>query len=328
MTGRRNPLFAWTGRLALIMMLAQPGLALAQGEAAVQRRLVPGDEIALTVPGRQELDGELTLDAAGRVTIDPVGEVSLSGLTLEEATLVLRRNLRLFYPDIDNIDLQLRSASEVTLYAIGAFRAPGHYEFSALPSLWELVRAAGGPADDANLRISRVVRQESGSTTVFTLDLSGLLTNAELPVFELRSGDTLAIPGATATDEGGSTVPGLDGVQVFGGVGTPAVVPIDEPTLLMDILMRAGSPSDAADLTEVWWVHQTGGGYVSNEINVRSFLEDGDPEGNPLIHPGDTVEVRISEPSWVQQNLPLILGTILAGATVVLAWNTVANSNN
>ena len=325
MNGSMTPLFRWTGRLALVMMLVQPGFALAQGQGA-QRRLGPGDEISVTVPGRPDLDGELILDSTGRVSIEPVGEISLADLTVAEAAEVLRRNLRLFYPNLDNLEVQLRSASEVTLYVIGAFRTPGHYEFAVVPTLWELVRLAGGPADDANLRMARVVRQADGATTVFNLDLSGLLSNTELPEFELRSGDTLAVPGGAG--EGGATVPGFDGVQVFGGVAEPAVIPITEPTLLLDLLMRAGSPSDTANLNKVWWVHQTGGAYVSSKVDVRLFLEEGDPVGNPLVYPGDTIEVGITESSWLQSYLPLILGTIVTAATVVLAWNTVANSNN
>ena len=154
MNGSMTPLFRWTGRLALVMMLVQPGFALAQGQGA-QRRLGPGDEIAVSVPGRPDLDGELTLDASGRVSIEPVGEISLADLTVAEAAEVLRRNLRLFYPNLDNLEVQLRSASEVTLYVIGAFRTPGHYAFAIVPTLWELVRLAGGPADDADLRMAR-----------------------------------------------------------------------------------------------------------------------------------------------------------------------------
>lgn len=324
MSARRNPLFRWTGRLALIIMLIQPGLAMAQ-DSDNQRRLRPGDEIAVMVPGRPDLDGVLTLDAGGRVTIDPVGEVSLGDLTTEEAAQVLRRNLRLFYPNLDNLAVQLRADSQVVMYAIGAFRSAGHYEFTSVPTVWELVRAAGGPSDDADLRNSRVVRQTDGATTVFDLDLSALMTGDELPIFELRNGDSLAIPGAAG--EGGPTVRGHDGVQVFGGVVEPTVVPISEPTLLVDLLMRAGSPSDTSDLKKVWWVHQTGGAYVSSKVDVRLFLEEGDPAGNPLVYPGDTIEVGISERSWLQQNLPLILGTIATAATVVLAWNTVNTSN-
>ena len=315
-------LFRWTGQVALLLLVFQSMPVLAQsGSDAGTRTLVAGDEIALTVPGRQELAGVMTLDAAGRVTIERVGEVALAGLTIEEAAQVLRQRLRLFYPSIDKLDLELSSAGQVLLYIIGAVRSPGHYEFASVPSLWELVRAAGGPTAEADLLAARVVRQEDGATMVHNLDLTGVMSGTEVPDFQLRNGDTLAIPGAS--DVVTSTVPGHDGVQVFGGVIAPVTVPIQEPTLLLDILMRAGSPSETANLEKVWWVHRAGGGYVSRDINVRSFIEQGDPAGNPLVHPGDTIEVEISQPGWTTRYLPLILATIATTATVVLAWNTV-----
>ena len=316
--------FRWTGRAALLLLMLQSAPVLAQpGDAETALTLTPGDEIALTVPGRSELDGNLTLDASGRVTIEQVGEVSLVGLTIEEAATVLRQRLRLYYPSIDTLDLELRSASHVLLYVIGAVRSPGHYEFASMPSVWELVRAAGGPSDDADLAMSRVVRQENGATTVYSLDLSGVMSGAEIPTFSLRSGDTVAIPGSTGDST--LTVPGNDGVQVFGGVAEPVTVPIKEPTLLMDILMRAGAPVETANLKKVWWVHRDGQAYAANGVNVRLFLERGDPAGNPLIYPGDTIEVEFVQRSWFTVYLPLILGTIATAATVVLAWDRVAN---
>jgi protein involved in polysaccharide export with SLBB domain len=317
---RSTPLFRWTARLALLLLTHQALPVMAQGDGD-GRTLSPGDEVALTVPGRPELDSDLLLDAAGRVTIEQVGEVSLAGLTVDEASEVLRQRLRLFYPSIDNLTLELRSASQMLVYVIGAVRAPGHYEFASPPSVWELVRSAGGPADDADLAVARIIRQERGTTTVFSLDLSGMMAGNDVPSFRLRNGDTLAIPGRSG--DGTATVPGNDGVQVFGGVAEPVTVPIKEPTLLMDVLMRAGAPTDTANLEKVWWVHRAGGGYVSSDVNVRSFIEAGDPAGNPLVHPGDTIEVEITRPSWVTTYLPLILGTIATAATVVLAWDRV-----
>ena len=89
--------FRWTGRIALVALLLQPVMAAAQG-ADPEYRLVPGDEIAVTVTGRPDLDRSYILGDTGRVTVDQVGDVVLSGLTVDEAAEVLRQRLRLFYP--------------------------------------------------------------------------------------------------------------------------------------------------------------------------------------------------------------------------------------
>lgn len=314
----RSCWYRGTAWLILVALLLQPGFVLAQNTAAAQQRLRNGDEIAVTVPGRPSLDQNLTLDASGRVTLPEVGDVVLVGLTIDEAETILRNRLRVFYPSVDAVEVELRSTSQVTLYVIGEVRQPGEREFVAVPSLWDLLRAAGGPNDNADLRAARIVREATGATTTLAVDLSGLFAGRPVPDVELMDGDTLVVP---ARGEGAVVSPDTGGVRVFGAVSTPAVVPVDEPTHLVDVLMQAGAPLTTSDLGKVWWVHHADQRYVSSRVDFRSFLENGDPRGNPLIYPGDTIEVELAQPTWAARNLPLILGMVATTATVLLAYD-------
>jgi len=326
MNGRKhgygNDWFRGTAWLALWALLLQPGLALAQTTNGEEMRLRNGNAITLTVPGRPALDQTLVLDAFGRVILPEVGDVVLAGLTIAEAETVLRNRLRVFYPTIDAVEVELRSTSEVILYVIGEVRNPGDQVFAVLPSLWDLLREAGGPTENADLRLARIVRETADETTVLAVDLSGVYDGRPLADIELRDGDTLVVP---AQRDGVIVAPGTNGVRVFGAVAEPIVVTIDEPTHLVDILMLAGAPLTEADLNKVWWVHHENQRYVSSKIEFRRFLENGDPRGNPLVHPGDTIEVEMAQPGWMTRNLPLILGVIATTATVMLAWNTISN---
>jgi len=162
MTSRQVPTrartwFRLTGWIALLLVCQQPVQGLAQA-VSPDYRLRPGDEILISVPSRPELDRRLSLDATGRATIPQVGEVSLGGLTLEEAAEVLRQRLRLFYPAIDEVEVMPFTTAQIRIYVIGAVADSGQYQFTVLPTIWELLRAAGGPADEADLRHARVVR--------------------------------------------------------------------------------------------------------------------------------------------------------------------------
>lgn len=311
-----NIWFRGTGWLALWALLLQPALALAQTAGDEEPRLRNGDAIALTVPGRPALDQTLVLDAAGRVALPEVGDVVLVGLTIDEAESVLRNRLRVFYPTIDSVEVELRSSSQVILYVIGEVREPGMREFVSMPSLWDLLRAAGGPDDNADLRMARIVRETAGESTVLAVDLSGMYDGRPLPEVELHSGDTLVVP---VIREGAVIASGTDGVRVFGGVTAPTIVSVDGPTQLVDILMLAGAPLTESDLGKVWWVHRADQLYVSTKVDFRRYLENGDPRANPLIYPGDTIEVEMRRPGWLTRNLPLILGVIATTATVMLA---------
>lgn len=311
--------------MLLVLALLMPLQGLAQVAAQTDSyRLVNGDQIQLSVPGRPDLALNLTVDGNGRVPIPQVGDVALAGLTVAEAELVLRQRLRLFDPSLDSVRLNVASqGTSVRIYVIGAVGRTGELSFNSQPSLWDVLRAAGGPAEAANLGQARVVRESASGTQVHDLDLSGIMTGGEVPSFELRTGDTLVVP---AVLEGVSTVASDAGVQVFGGVVVPTVVPIKEPTPLLDVIMQAGSPSQDSLLNEIWWVHRSGEEISSRRINLKLFLEDGNPLGNPLVYPGDAIQVKYERPNWAQRNLPLILGTITSVATLYLAYDR--NRNN
>ena len=147
---RTRSWFRLTGWLALALLLQQPVAALAQA-AGGEHRLKGGDQIVLSVPGRQDLDRTLTLDASGRVSIPQVGEVALSGLTIAEAREILRQRLRVFYPAVAAVDVELQGASQVRLYVLGEVTTSGQFDFSSVPTVWDLLRSAGGPTENANL---------------------------------------------------------------------------------------------------------------------------------------------------------------------------------
>jgi len=313
--------FRVTGWLALALLLQQPAGALAQA-AAGEHRLQGGDAITLSVPSRPELDQTLTLDAAGRVSLPQVGDVVLQGLTVSEAREILRQRLRVFYPGISGVDVELQSATQVRLYALGEVHASGHYDFPTVPSIWDLLRAAGGPSEGANLGAARIVRMADGKTRVIPIDLSGMLSGSGAPEVQLQDGDTLVIP---ASSDNASSVAASAGVQVFGAVGAPTVVAVSEPTELLQVMMLAGSPLTTSDLSKVYWVHRGPDGFLSTKVNVRQFMEEGDPRGNPLIYPGDTVQVSEARETWLARRLPLFLGILATAATVALAYDRIAN---
>lgn len=318
---RTRPWFRPVAWLALALMLQQPALAVAQ-TAAAEVRLQGGDQIVLTVPGRPDLDQALTVDAAGRVSIPQVGEVALGGLTVVEAREILRQRLRVFYPGVAAVEVALQSASQVRLYVLGAVRTPGSYDFAVPPGAWDLLRSAGGPADGADLSRARVVRVVDGRTVVTDLDLSGVMDGRGAPDVTLQNGDTLVVPDAAP---GGVTVPARAGVQVFGAVATPTVVPLTEPTELLQVLMLAGAPTLDANLGKVNWVHRGPDGFTAVRVDVRRFLTDGDRLANPLIYPGDALEVESDRPTWFTRTLPVVLGMIATAATVVLAYDRMVN---
>ncbi|MEN8005478.1 MAG: polysaccharide biosynthesis/export family protein [Candidatus Krumholzibacteriota bacterium] len=322
-----TPCRSWKRPLAWVVVLTlvlNPLLVLGQ-EGDVSTSLRVGDKVKLSVPGRPDLDSELVLDQGGYANIPQVGDVLLAGMSREEASLFIKQKLRLFYPNIDTLHLEVSRGGATNIYVMGQVARPGTQSFDYLPSLWDVIRSAGGPTEEANLRLARVIRDEEGIPQVNNLDLSGLMEGRAFPAMELRDGDTLIIP---ALLEGTSGVPSAEGVKVFGGVGVSTIVPIEDPMPMLDVIMLAGAPSDVADMEKVYWVHEDGGKAVSTLINLDLYLKEGNPMGNPQVYPGDTLHVTIQRQGWFRANVPWILASVAAVITILLGYDRLVNDRN
>jgi len=305
--------------LALALSLTA-GLSAATGqeEQPPAGSIAAGDVLQMTAPGRPDLDRTLVVARDGTVEIPQVGEIRLEGLGLGEAGVVLRQRLRLIAPSLDVVEVSRIEAVSYRVYVIGEVGDAGVHEFPAPPTVWDVFRAAGGPLSTADLRKARIIREQDGGPRTIPLDLSGLLEGEGFPQDELHNGDTVVVP---ALPEGVSGVTATRGVKVFGGVRVPSIVPVNEPTPLMDVLMLAGSPTTDANLKKIWWVRASAGGDRAQLVNLRLFLEKADPAGNPEILPGDTVNVTLSRPSRIQTTFGFLLGTAATIAAIMVAAN-------
>ncbi len=317
----RRPV-AW---VVLFSMMLNPLLVLGQDMDSSDMVLQAGDTIKLSVPGRPDLAAELVLDSAGRANLPQVGDVPLAGMSVAEATLFIKQKMRLFYPDdLDTLHLEVHRSGTAKIYVMGAVSRPGVQIFEEVPSLWDVLRSAGGPAANADLRLARIIREEDGIPRVHSLDLAGVMEGRTIPAFVMRNGDTLVIPTLL---EGTSGVPPTQGVKVFGGVEVPTIVPIEDPTPMIDVLMLAGAPNEKANIKVVWWVHDDGGKPVSTLVNLEDYLQEGNLRGNPQVYPGDTIHVKYDKSGWYWTYVPRFLVMMASIITIAIGYDRLVNDN-
>lgn len=305
----------------LIATLLMPLQSLAQNAGPAPRSVLQaGDMVQLAVAGRPDLNLVLTLDEDGAVVVPQVGQVTLAGLSVDDAGRILRQRFRLFDPTLDLVTVDVVNSNAMTIQVQGAVVNPGIFAFKNPPSVWELARMAGGMADNAEPGLARVIREEDGSARVLPLNLRALVSGGRIPDFTFQAGDILMVP---QRDAGATSVVPEAGVQVFGAVGAPAVVHLSAPQPLLEVLMLAGSPRADAELAKIWLVHPEEGRFRSSRIDLKLFLEQGDPTGNPLVYPGDTLQISYIRDGWMRRNGTLVLGSLTAIATLFLTYDRI-----
>lgn len=164
--------------------------------------LGPGDELVLTLWGDDQTSRSLTVTREGFVTLPDVGQVAVSGLTLEEARARVRAALSRVYSGLRPsgqrsttfLSLSLGRLRTIQVFLLGHVTRPGGYTLSSVSRVLNALYAAGGPTRDGTLREVRVLR---GSKTVATVDLYDVILGGAATTLErLHHGDVVFVPAA------------------------------------------------------------------------------------------------------------------------------------
>lgn len=250
-------------------------------------RVGPGDVILLTVPERLDLSREVTIDENGNCTLPLVGAIQVTGMTTAEMELKVYQALKEYYPSLTSVEIKVTQAISQIVYVLGQVGQPGRHAFPESPNVWEAIREAGGPTANASLDNVRIVRDKTRGGTSQEVNVTRYLEMAsvdELP--KLESGDTVVIP------ERAGTYTGSSGINVFGQVANPGVYRLQGGRDLISAILGAGGPARAAALSSVIIIRQKNDSSIETfKVNLNDYLKKGVPEGNPMLKPGDTVNV-------------------------------------
>ncbi|MBT4292823.1 hypothetical protein HOD41_09045 [bacterium] len=290
----------------------------------------PGDEVyllgvsdvlQLNVLQSPDMDRQLTVRQDGTVVLPSVGAIAVAGFSVTEAEQILKAKLELFDRSIQEVTLSIVQFNSLQIYILGAVRQPGSYTFSSNPTLWDLIRESGGVTAEAVLTDAKIISSVDGINESSDVDISDLVSgNSSVSPIFLNSGDTVVIPTSSQL----FLTSQVSGVQVFGGVSSPGTYRLKDPMRLVDVMMLAGAPTDNAKLEKVIWVHNVHGDlYTSSIINCKLFLLEGNLSGNPLVYPGDVVQVTLNRGGFWRTVYPLILGTLTTAATIAFALHRI-----
>jgi len=115
-----------------------------------------GDKIGVFVYGEADLSRSYDIGPNGVVIFPLVGAITMAGLSLDQASDVLKARLADGYLVDPNVILTIAEHRPVSI--LGEVRAPGSYAYSTNMSVLNLVALAGGYTYRANRREVEILR--------------------------------------------------------------------------------------------------------------------------------------------------------------------------
>ncbi len=274
--------------LAAACVVATLGLMAGKTWAQTAYEIEAEDEIRIEVWERPELTRTVNVRADGTVTLPLVGEVKVAGSTPGQLEEELARKFSLYDRQITQISLEVTAYNSKAVYVLGEVAAPGKYARWPMPSVWDLIREAGGPTESAYLGGVQIIRRGDATDerNIITVDLNqiwgrGLPT--DLPT--LDPDDTIVVPKKVIEQ----TWPNV--IYVFGYVVNPGVYQKEAAVDLAGAILLAGGPSQGANLKQVTIVRRGPASPKTIEVNLEDFLQRGDEVANPVLVAGDTVTI-------------------------------------
>lgn len=124
--------------------------------------LGPDDQLVINVSGYQETNIQAQVGAEGTIAIPQVGSIDVSGLSVEQATALIRSRLsQTAYPSLKNgsskLTISLGKIRSIHITVIGAAK-PGNYTVSSLATVFNSLYLCGGPGDINSYRNIELIR--------------------------------------------------------------------------------------------------------------------------------------------------------------------------
>ena len=246
-------------------------------------RLGAGDNVIIDVWGASQETFEGTVSPDGYIVIEGVGPIRVGGLSVSQATSLIRNTLSRYYSDC-KINLAVGETRSIQVQVIGEVRMPGTYTMSSLSSAFNALYAAGGISDIGTLRNIRVFRS---GRQIATIDVYDYLLNGNTKGdVRLQDNDVISVDAYECL------------VNVRGKVKRPMFYEMKATETVQQLIRNAGGFAGDAFTKNVRLTRKAGNEYsmhTVDEFKMSSFtLMDGDSifVDSVLARFSNMVEVR------------------------------------
>jgi protein involved in polysaccharide export with SLBB domain len=179
----------------------------------------------------------------------------------------------------------------ISLYILGQVKKPGLVLVPPKSSLQEVLLAAGGNSETADLNRVKIVHKNQGDENASYYDLQKFLNSGDLTLLpSLMDGDRIIFLSSKKSKY----------VKILGSVSKPGFYPIGEAASVFDMLYLAGGPAADANMSKVRIISSPGGQRADFLLDMQKFIDNGKTEDLPLLGEGDMMIVYGKTITWTK----------------------------
>ena len=235
----------------------EPNLKLA---TPVNYILGPGDELQVSVYGIQEFNASIPVSVEGKLSIQYVGEIAVSGITIEVATQKIRAAMATVYSTVrsgqSQVSISLSRIRTIKVTIIGG-KQPGNYAISSLATAYNALFLAGGPGKNGSYRNIELIRNNK---VYAKIDLYQFLVKGDQSAnVGLKDNDVIRIPAYSQR------------VTVEGQVKRPGIFEIKTGETFADLVSFASGFNEFAYTASVNVLQKTGRELKITDIRATQF---------------------------------------------------------
>lgn len=235
----------------------EPNLKLA---TPVNYILGPGDELQVSVYGIQEFNASIPVSVEGKISIQYVGEIAVSGITIEAATQKIRGAMARVYSTVSSgqsqVSVSLSRIRTIKVTLIGG-RQPGNYAISSLATAYNALFLGGGPGKNGSYRNIELIRNNK---VYAKIDLYQFLVKGDQSAnVGLKDNDVIRIPAYSQR------------VTVEGQVKRPGIFEMKTGETFADLLGFASGFNEFAYTASVNVLQKTGKEFKVTDIQSAQF---------------------------------------------------------
>jgi protein involved in polysaccharide export with SLBB domain len=235
----------------------EPNLKLA---TPVNYVLGPGDELQVSVYGVQEFNASIPVTMEGKVNIQYVGQISVSGMTIEAATQKIRGAIARVYSTVrsgqSQVGVSLSRIRTIKVTLIGS-KQPGNYSVSSLATVYNALFLGGGPGKNGSYRNIELLRNNK---VYKNIDIYQFLVNGnQSDNVGLKDNDVIRIPAYTQR------------VTVEGQVKRPGIFEMKTGETFKDLLSFASGFNEFAYTASVNVLQKTNKEFKVKDIKQSEF---------------------------------------------------------